>query len=110
MKPLEILTYFIRQEGTPFLKIGKTGNIFNRFHTIQTGNPFLLEVIYVVEADIETEMHNALACRRVRGEWFFFPDTLFQWANDFIDKLGHELITFRAYRDSLEIDDQFEFS
>lgn len=56
------------------IKIGRstTNAIHGRLGTLQTGMPYKLHFMLVVEADpaFETQVHRALADIRLEGEWF----------------------------------------
>lgn len=66
--------YVIRMQGTDYVKIGKADNVANRLMSIQTGNPYLLEIEHIKEtddpSDLESRLFHALKANRVRGEWF----------------------------------------
>lgn len=65
--------YFIQgKPGSP-VKIGYTGHDPNkRIAELQTGNPYLLRVIYSFPGNPsdEKKIHRALASDRLSGEWF----------------------------------------
>jgi hypothetical protein len=67
--------YLIRVVDTNMVKIGYTTNpVRHRMSQLQVGNPNALEILALVETprykEIERELHQLLANRRVRGEWF----------------------------------------
>jgi hypothetical protein len=73
--PVTGYVYFIRVIGTNMVKIGYTTNpVKCRLSQLQVGNPRALEVLETVQTpdykDIEGELHQKLASRRIRGEWF----------------------------------------
>lgn len=53
-------------------KIGTTINLPNRFKKLQTGCPFRMSLLAVIEggATLESEFHTRFASLRRRGEWF----------------------------------------
>ena len=67
--------YFIREVGTHFVKIGYTENLDNRLSALRTGSASELQIEFTAEGNYKTEreLHEALAQRRVRGEWFSLP-------------------------------------
>jgi hypothetical protein len=70
------VVYFISAAAKPRhpIKIGfsSTRSVRNRLAQIQTGYPYPLEILLVIEGtrDLEQEMHRALRAYRLRGEWF----------------------------------------
>ena len=66
--------YFIRMEGTSFVKVGFSGDIFQRMKALRTANPLSLTLEYSYEtimyAEIEHELHQLCSDSRVSGEWF----------------------------------------
>ena len=71
--------YAIGAVGTSYVKIGRTtGPVLQRLQTLQTGQPFPLQVLasVPVETDahrIEKQVHTFLEAERRRGEWFDVP-------------------------------------
>lgn len=59
-------------------KIGRTGNLKNRFAAISGGNPFkpyIVHVFYTQRNDLlESELHRQFAGKRTHGEWFQLSD------------------------------------
>lgn len=59
-----------------FIKIGLGHDIDGRLSSLQTGNPYKIEMLAAWSAtnhypeQIEKYLHQALAAHRVRGEWF----------------------------------------
>ncbi|MDE2133024.1 MAG: GIY-YIG nuclease family protein [Alphaproteobacteria bacterium] len=71
--------YVLGPEAARPVKIGYATNIFDRYSSLQGGNPQQLRVHFIewtpgrrVAARIEIEVHRLLdiAGRRIRGEWF----------------------------------------
>ena len=67
----DVFTYIVRCEQ--FLKIGRTKNPEARLLTMQTNNPFALQLMWCWPEDVEKELHDYFAAHRVRGEWFAVP-------------------------------------
>lgn len=73
------IIYAIGAVGTSFIKIGcTTGSVMKRLQTLQTGQPFPLQVLasVPVETDahrIERQVHAFLVQDKHRGEWFEVP-------------------------------------
>lgn len=61
-------------EGSPIVKVGRSGRPKSRLTSIQTGYPRKLRLLHVEESagNLEDEVHKALAARRISGEWFDF--------------------------------------
>ena len=62
-----------------FYKIGWAVDYLKRYKELQTGNPFKLERIVVIDCDsskyaqkLEAKLHKKYADKRYRGEWFKF--------------------------------------
>lgn len=68
--------YFIQPADQPFIKVGRTRDLWPRLCGLQTGNPHQLELLFVIEGDEEreNEIHLALSRHSVRGEWFRMND------------------------------------
>ena len=69
--------YFILDEKSKAIKIGKANNIEQRLSDLQTGNPNILNVIYQIECRseehsffIEKKYHKQLREFHINGEWF----------------------------------------
>lgn len=70
-------TYFIRCQN--FVKIGIARDPEARRDNMQTGNPFLLTVVHVIEGNCEADLHRKFFKHRVRGEWFWNEGELRDW-------------------------------
>jgi hypothetical protein len=79
--------YFILDEKSNAVKIGKANNIHERFSDLQTGNPNKLEVIYFIEcstversSQLEKKLHKKFDSLRIRtnGEWFTYDEEVFR--------------------------------
>lgn len=71
------MIYFIK--GGKFTKIGYTGSdVEGRIASLQTGCPYNIELLGVIDGDVELErsLHKQLEKYRVRGEWFDLPDSV----------------------------------
>ena len=69
--------YFVRAGKKGPIKIGKTCNIERRIAEMQTGNAYLLELLFCFEcrseshaAYVEKTLHNFFRKQKIRGEWF----------------------------------------
>ena len=66
--------YVIHCTGTPFYKIGETGDLDARLATHQTSNPFELEYSYTIKVvnpkGLESKLHNTFKNSLQNGEWF----------------------------------------
>lgn len=67
--------YFIACQE--FVKIGIAANVDDRLNQMQTGNPYELRLLKVMESanaeQDEESIHCALERYRIRGEWFKLP-------------------------------------
>lgn len=75
-----VYVYAIRMQGTEFVKIGISENVYNRLASLQTANPYPLVLEGVVEFSNrpdavahETWLHSVLREYHARGEWFEAP-------------------------------------
>jgi hypothetical protein len=79
--------YFILDEKSKAVKIGKANSIQQRLPELQTGNPNKLKVIYNIKCNserqsktLEKELHKKFQNLRIRdnGEWFNYDEDLFK--------------------------------
>jgi len=83
--------YIIQSDKTGALKIGRSKNPKQRLKQLQTGSPYKLKLILIVEGkgNIEKNLHERLKRYRQRrnGEWFDFNCTgmLPDWLYEMID-------------------------
>lgn len=68
--------YVIGHPQHRIAKIGITTNLSARLRAIQTGHPFRLEVLWSCPGGrrLEAWLHEGLALRRLKGEWFDFEE------------------------------------
>lgn len=64
--------YFIRMGDDGPIKIGHALSPRDRLAELQTGNPYRLYLLHVVEGGepLERRLHEELASYRLEGEWF----------------------------------------
>lgn len=62
-------TYLMYDSNTNFTKIGKSKNPQQRERTLQAEKP-TISLFAISEKDVEKELHQKYASRRIRGEWF----------------------------------------
>lgn len=90
---------------TSYYKVGITqdSELRNRVAQLQTGNPFEIQVIKLVEykpaKKLETAIHEALKVYHVRGEWFYGPLSAIERIFD---------ITFTMFRVDVLLDDDHD--
>lgn len=67
--------YLLQDGSSVFYKIGH-GYIPARKSALQTGNPEELDLVLAIPGGepLEKFLHRVFSNRRVRGEWFEFPD------------------------------------
>jgi hypothetical protein len=72
------MIYLIHCEKTNTCKIGFTDNINGRFTALQTGNPYQLKLIAVIEGNYEREkhIHGIFDANRLHGEWFDYTSEI----------------------------------
>lgn len=82
------MIYFVRAAGTDYIKIGYTADADSfkgRLQSLQTGQPWKLEVLRVVEDAgqwMESAFHVAFAEYRHHGEWFTYTPAMMVLALD----------------------------
>jgi len=72
--------YFIHEQGSPYIKIGKAIDPEHRLNTLQTGNPKELKLLFSVKPESgigttqhdEKWFHHRYESNWVRGEWYCF--------------------------------------
>lgn len=62
-------TYILLDTKSGIYKIGRTSNFMARFSAIKSSNIYI-EALYVLNKDIESELHEIFKYRRLDGEWF----------------------------------------
>lgn len=78
--------YFMQEQGTGLIKIGRSVDPKRRLRTLQTGNGKTIRLIAVFEGRgvEELYLHEHLKRWRVKGEWFSYdcvgsiPDKYYQ--------------------------------
>lgn len=66
---LNIKTYIAIDRLRNICKIGKTVDLKKRYSSLRTSNKHI-EYIYIIDKDIEDDMHKILNGFRIEGEWF----------------------------------------
>jgi hypothetical protein len=76
--------YFILDEKSDAIKIGKSDNVSERLSTLQTGNPNPLKIVKIIECKTakqahtkEKKLHNKFKKIHLNGEWFKYDKELF---------------------------------
>lgn len=93
MKKKNTMLYILHCKG--FFKIGISKNINSRLSSIQSGNPFQVDVVRVFNTPhaeyYESVLHIRLDKYNVRGEWFSLPDRIASWliAVENLDGIKH---------------------
>ena len=65
----DIKTYIMIDHNTGYYKIGKSKKPRFREKTLQSEKP-TIEMLFVINKNIEKELHRRYSDKRVRGEWF----------------------------------------
>ncbi len=66
----EQFTYIVSCDGSRLLKIGRSKTPEWRLLVMQVGCPNELSIVWCWPDDIEAELHEHFADRKVRGEWY----------------------------------------
>lgn len=69
----DIKTYIMIDHNTGYYKIGKSKKPRFREKTLQSEKP-TIEMLFVINKNIEKELHRRYSDKRVRGEWFRLED------------------------------------
>ena len=70
------MVYFIREEGTSNVKIGKADCPKSRLSSLGSGNHRKLSLELVLEGgfELENNLHKIFKDRKIRNEWFLFEE------------------------------------
>ena len=82
--------YFIGNTEFNFCKIGFSRSPESRIMDLQTGCPFALKVIHVIEGSLQTEkeLHRKFRMLKTYGEWFKIEGILKDYLSPYLDGLG----------------------
>lgn len=78
------MIYFVLQQDR-YVKIGYTGDDpEGRLMSLQTGNPFVLQLYKVIQGDMATEalLHAMFADEHISGEWFYFTKKIKKYVDE----------------------------
>ena len=83
--------YVIRAGGP--IKVGVAKDVAARLSTLQTGNPYRFELLYVIPGgqDLEWQLHRRIESDRMEGEWFDGP-----LVPDFLEFIANLAVKMRA--------------
>jgi len=69
--------YFVQMGSIGPIKIGVAKNVERRLESLQTGNPYKLKLLTMIECtnslkayDLERKMNSKFSNHNIRGEWF----------------------------------------
>lgn len=93
------MVYFIRIDGTDYVKIGRAVDVQKRLANLSVAHPMALEVVHTIktanstsDAVLEKRLHAHLKTSRVRGEWFVLTnEQLTRAINDLENGKDYEL-------------------
>jgi hypothetical protein len=77
--------YFILEETTNYLKIGKSDRPEKRIELLQTSTPHHLMLVGIMPEIFgmrEEDVHDKFQHLHVRGEWFHFKDELYEFVKE----------------------------
>ena len=99
--------YFVYDEKSNAVKIGKANDIVQRLGELRVGNPNELILINSIQCNsveesflIESQLHQKYKLFHIRGEWF-------QYIPEFRDENIDKIIENRNKRDKLEVEGLF---
>jgi hypothetical protein len=90
------VTYLVQGEHGGPIKIGlsNTTGLGSRVAALQTGYPYRLKVVRLLQGNLEAELHSQFAHLRMNGEWFEPGEELLAFAGSDAKKGDHD--DFRA--------------
>lgn len=80
-----MMVYLIADVERRWCKIGYSRYPKDRLANLQTGVPFMLEIISVIDGDarMEKKLHQKLNSYRIMGEWFNWNEEIHQTLNKY---------------------------
>lgn len=93
--------YFIRNEETDAIKIGKCDddeNLIDRLQTLQTANSAQLKILATTKDYSEAELHQRFADFRIRNEWFRPGERLVKFIITAAEKYANKPVRKRDYK------------
>lgn len=85
---LQKKTYLMTDKNTGLTKIGYSIDPSKRERTLQSEKPTIV-CLFVLDRNIEKELHNNYATKRIRGEWFKLTN---DEISNIVDEYGFESI------------------
>lgn len=85
---LQKKTYLMTDKNTGLTKIGYSIDPSKREKTLQSEKPTIV-CIFVLDRNVERELHNDYATKRIRGEWFKLTN---EDISNIVDEYGFEKI------------------
>jgi hypothetical protein len=76
--------YLVGAVEAKAVKIGYSARPLVRLSQIQTGSPFVVELLSVIDGDVGTEAvaHSKFRKYRMRGEWFKWSPEIIEWFDE----------------------------
>ena len=68
-----IHTYLVRDNKSGYIKIGRTGRISSRIRSLRSVYKDIT-IMYLLDKDVEKELHHKYELYRMYGEWFHLDD------------------------------------
>jgi hypothetical protein len=69
VKLFEFKTYLMNDTMHKCIKIGRSTDCIKRCRNLRHNNPSI-ELMFVIDIDIEKQLHKEYASKRMHGEWF----------------------------------------
>lgn len=98
------MIYFVKSNGSSYIKIGTSIDVSGRVDSLQTANPKELKVKAILNGSFQTEkgLHELFSHIRVRGEWFKWTDEMQYFIRTIRDNPSVENI-YSLYRLSMQL-------
>ncbi len=96
------MIYFIQNEVTKNIKIGKSNNPLKRLSSLMTGSAESLILLRVIDGDRaeEKKLHEMFSDYRIRGEWFRDNEQITNFINNFESFSDKDIVKFPIFRES----------
>lgn len=66
-------TYLIKDTSNNYIKIGRSIDYLKRYNVLSSIN-LNIKILFIINADVEAELHKKYSDKRIHGEWFNLTD------------------------------------
>ena len=100
-------TYFFPDTTKAQLKIGKTGNISNRFNQLKTANPDIHIELVLTKDTYEKNLHDKFEKYNHKLEWYFYSKEIQQFVDYEKKRRRMAIECYEKYLESIELENKF---